>query len=66
MVRLRRNSFVLAQQGLEPNGQFHAILPAARRPDALCSLRLVSEGVVVFEQFRTSPGHFLTRNRRNR
>ncbi|MFL9955490.1 hypothetical protein PQR65_19085 [Paraburkholderia nemoris] len=50
MMRLRRNLRALAQLVLDSNGQFHVALPEAHRADARFSLRLVPEGIVVYER----------------
>ncbi|MCI0150354.1 hypothetical protein KNO81_31275 [Paraburkholderia sediminicola] len=48
--RLRRNLNALARQVFEPSGQFQTALQEARRHDSHFSLRLLPEGIVVYEQ----------------
>jgi hypothetical protein len=50
MMRLRRNLRALAQQVFDARGQFQAALPEACRQNSRFSLRLLPEGVVVYEQ----------------
>ncbi|KVE63648.1 hypothetical protein WI97_18525 [Burkholderia vietnamiensis] len=49
MWKLRRNVRALAQHVLEPGGQFLMALPEAGRQASHFSLRLLPEGVVVYE-----------------
>lgn len=50
MFRLRRNVRFLAQQVLEPEGQFLAVLAKEGRQNIHFSLRLCPQGVVVYER----------------
>jgi len=50
IVRLRRNLKALAEQVFDPSGQFQAVLPAARHNETHFSLRVLPEGVVVYEK----------------
>ncbi|WP_193352952.1 hypothetical protein [Paraburkholderia xenovorans] len=52
MFRLRRNLRFLAQQVLEPEGQFLAPFDEESRRDCQFSLRLCPEGLVVYERSR--------------
>jgi hypothetical protein len=50
MTKLRRNLRALAQLVLEPSGQFQTVLPEPCRVGSHFSLRLLPEGVFVYER----------------